>query len=253
MKSDIRVAEGNGQMITLGIDTANQTLTIGVIEDQTVLGQIQVNKKKNHSLTLMPALDQLISDCQLTPEQIDRVAVSSGPGSYTGLRIGVTTAKTLAYTLNKELVGVSSLAVLAANCVGIDGIIVPMFDARRKNVYAGAYRWHHGKLETLLEDTHISFAELAEKLKQMDGAITFVGSDSHKFESEIAESIPSAKRNTLPLWDIPSGVVVAQLGASSHPVSDIQAFLPRYLKRVEAEEKWLETHTPGEESYVEKI
>ncbi|WP_019724582.1 tRNA (adenosine(37)-N6)-threonylcarbamoyltransferase complex dimerization subunit type 1 TsaB, partial [Enterococcus mundtii] len=120
-------------MITLGIDTANQTLAVGVLEDQTVLGQIQINKKKNHSLTLMPALDQLISDCQLTPEQIDRIAVSSGPGSYTGLRIGVTTAKTLAYALNKELVGVSSLAVLAANCVGIEGIIVPMFDARRKN------------------------------------------------------------------------------------------------------------------------
>lgn len=114
MINDIRVVEGNGQMITLGIDTANQTLAVGVLEDETVLGQIQINRKKNHSLTLMPALDQLISDCQLTPEQIDRIAVSSGPGSYTGLRIGVTTAKTLAYTLNKELVGVSSLAVLAA-------------------------------------------------------------------------------------------------------------------------------------------
>lgn len=253
MINDIRVVEGNGQMITLGIDTANQTLAVGVLEDETVLGQIQINRKKNHSLTLMPALDQLISDCQLTPEQIDRIAVSSGPGSYTGLRIGVTTAKTLAYTLNKELVGVSSLAVLAANCVGIEGIIVPMFDARRKNVYAGAYCWHHGTLENVLEDTHIAFVELTEKLKQMDGSITFVGSDCHKFNSEIAESIPDAKRNSLPLWDIPSGVVVAQLGASSNPVKDIQAFLPRYLKRVEAEEKWLETHTPGEESYVEKI
>lgn len=88
MINDIRVVEGNGQMITLGIDTANQTLAVGVLEDETVLGQIQINRKKNHSLTLMPALDQLISDCQLTPEQIDRIAVSSGPGSYTGLRIG---------------------------------------------------------------------------------------------------------------------------------------------------------------------
>lgn len=100
-------------MITLGIDTANQTLAIGVIEDDTVLGQIQINKQKNHSVSLMPAIDQLFSALGLTPTAIDRIAVSDGPGSYTGLRIGVTTAKTLAYTLGKELVGISSLQAIA--------------------------------------------------------------------------------------------------------------------------------------------
>ncbi|MBP2855671.1 tRNA (adenosine(37)-N6)-threonylcarbamoyltransferase complex dimerization subunit type 1 TsaB, partial [Acinetobacter baumannii] len=128
-------------MITLGIDTANQTLAIGVVEDEQILGQIQTNIKRNHSVTLMPAIDQLFADLQISPKDIDRIAVSDGPGSYTGLRIGVTTAKTIAYTLDKELVGVSSLKTIAANCIGVDKIIVSMFDARRKNVYAGAYRW----------------------------------------------------------------------------------------------------------------
>ena len=93
----------------------------------------------------MPLLDQFdLRLPTLTPEQIDRIQASSGPGSYTGLRIGVTTAKTLAYTLNKELVGVSSLAVLAANCVvGIEGIIAPMFDAEEKMLMPVPISRHH--------------------------------------------------------------------------------------------------------------
>ena len=110
-------------MITLGIDTANQTLAIGVVEDEQILGQIQTNIKRNHSVTLMPAIDQLFADLQISPKDIDRIAVSDGPGSYTGLRIGVTTAKTIAYPLDQELVGVSSLKTIAANCIGVDNML----------------------------------------------------------------------------------------------------------------------------------
>lgn len=80
----------------------------------------------------MPAIDYLMSQLNLAPTAIDRFVVAEGPGSYTGLRLGVTTAKTLAYTLKKELVGISSLQTLAANCVGQTGLVVPLFDARRK-------------------------------------------------------------------------------------------------------------------------
>ena len=199
MEGENVIAERIKYMITLGIDTANQTLAIGVVEDEQILGQIQTNIKRNHSVTLMPAIDQLFADLQISPKDIDRIAVSDGPGSYTGLRIGVTTAKTIAYTLD------------------------------------------------------ISASDLFTQLQKLNEAIYFVGSDCHKFFSEIKEILPSAMINTVPAWDIPSGVTVAQLGALAEPVAEKQAFLPRYLKRVEAEEKWLETHTPGDESYVEKI
>ena len=199
MEGENVIAERIKYMITLGIDTANQTLAIGVVEDEQILGQIQTNIKRNHSVTLMPAIDQLFADLQISPKDIDRIAVSDGPGSYTGLRIGVTTAKTIAYTLD------------------------------------------------------ISASDLFTQLQKLNEAIYFVGSDCHKFFSEIKEILPSAMINTVPAWDIPSGVTVAQLGALAEPVAEKQAFLPRYLKRVEAEEKWLETHTPGDESYFEKI
>ncbi|MCH3490142.1 tRNA (adenosine(37)-N6)-threonylcarbamoyltransferase complex dimerization subunit type 1 TsaB, partial [Enterococcus faecium] len=113
-----------------------------------------------------------------------------------------------AYTLDKELVGVSSLKTIAANCIGVDNIIVPMFDARRKNVYAGAYRWKENRLETVLEDVHISASDLFTQLQKLNEAIYFVGSDCHKFFSEIKEILPSAMINTVPAWDIPSGVTV---------------------------------------------
>lgn len=240
-------------MITLGIDTANQTLAVGVINENHILGQVQINVKKNHSVSLMPTIDQLFSDIQLSPDAVDRIVVSAGPGSYTGLRIGVTTAKTLAYTLRKELVGVSSLKAIAVNCIGIDGLIVPLFDARRKNVYSGIYRQKNGELESVLADTHISLAELFVHLKGSNEAILFVGEDCQKFSAEIAENLPEATINQYAEWNIPNGATIAKMGANDDPIEDIQNFLPRYLKKVEAEEKWLETHSPGEESYVEKI
>ncbi|MBF8808201.1 MAG: tRNA (adenosine(37)-N6)-threonylcarbamoyltransferase complex dimerization subunit type 1 TsaB [Enterococcus lacertideformus] len=240
-------------MITLGIDTANQALAIGVVEDENVLGQIQINKKKNHSISLMPAIDQLFSAIEIKPEFVDRIAVSDGPGSYTGLRIGVTTAKTLAYTLNKELVGISSLQAIAANCIDVEGIIVPLFDARRKNVYAGVYRQNEERLETVLEDVHISIAELLDQLSQFQEPNLFVGTDTNKFMAEIEKALPHAKINKVLEWNLPNGITIAKLGSMAEPIKDIQNFLPRYLKKVEAEEKWLETHAPGDESYVEKI
>lgn len=223
-------------MITLGIDTANQTLAVGVIDDNHILGQVQINVKKNHSISLMPTIDQLFSAIQLTPDAVDRIVVSAGPGSYTGLRIGVTTAKTLAYTLKKELVGVSSLKAIATNCSGIEGLIVPIFDARRKNVYSAIYRQKNGDLETVLADTHISLAELFDHLKGSNESILFVGEDCQKFSAEIAENLPEATINRLAEWNIPNGATIAKMGAADDPVEDIQNFLPRYLKKVEAEE-----------------
>ncbi|MGX7172441.1 tRNA (adenosine(37)-N6)-threonylcarbamoyltransferase complex dimerization subunit type 1 TsaB [Enterococcus ratti] len=240
-------------MITLGIDTANQPLAIGVMKDENILGQLQINKRKNHSVRLMPAIDQLFLAIEIEPAAVDRIVVSDGPGSYTGLRIGVTTAKTLAYTLKKELVGVSSLQVLAANCVHIKGLLVPLIDARRKNVYAGVYRQTKGNLETVLEDVHISITELLEQLASFSEPILFLGTDAQKFTTEIMKALPNAKINRIAAWNLPNGATVAALGTKRKPVKDIQNFLPRYLKKVEAEEKWLETHTPGDESYVEKI
>lgn len=238
-------------MKTLAIDTSNQTMAVAVVDDQQILGQVQTMEIKNHSATLMPAISNLMASLSLKPTDLKRIVVAQGPGSYTGLRIGVTTAKTLAKTLNTELVGVSSLAAIAANCVGISKLIVPLFDARRQNVYAGGYRWEKNRLQNVLPDRHVSLADLLNEVKGQE--VYFVGADSAKFMETIQTSFPQGQRNMLPLWDYPSGITLAAMAAEKTPESSVDDFLPHYLKRVEAEEKWLETHTPGAENYVEKI
>ena len=204
----------------LAIDTSNQTLSIAVCENQKILGSYTATVKRNHSLTLMPAIDYLMSQLNLAPTAIDRFVVAEGPGSYTGLRLGVTTAKTLAYTVKKELVGI--------------------------------YRFVDGVWQNELPDQHISLRELLEQLKN-EPNLFFVGEDVEKFTEEIAQIIPHGEICDVPQWQIPNAAVLAALGSVAEPVENVHGFLPAYLKKVEAEENWLKTHTPNGESYVEKL
>lgn len=241
-------------MKTLAIDTSNQTLAVAVVDGQEVLGQSQTMAIKNHSTALMPAIDGLMQAVGMAPKELEQIVVAKGPGSYTGLRIGVTTAKTLAQTLNIPLIGVSSLKAVAANCVGVSQVIVPLFDARRQNVYAGAYQWHNGTLETRIKDQHISLSELLAQLKAVDGQeVLFVGADTVKFKDMIEAELPTAHINQVSFWNYPNGVVLAAIAKEEAPVASIHDFVPDYLKLVEAEEKWLASHEPGVDAYVEKI
>src|SRR3954451_3344025 len=103
----------------------------------------------------MPAIETLLKDCETTPSELDKIVVAKGPGSYTGVRIGVTIAKTLAWTLKIPLSGVSSLEVLAANGRYFDGLISPLFDARRGQLYTGLYEMEKDSLKTVIEDCNI--------------------------------------------------------------------------------------------------
>ena len=125
-------------MKILAVDTSNHPMSVALVEDEQLLATTTLNMVRNHSIYLMPAISKLFELVQWQPTDIDRVVVAQGPGSYTGVRIAVTTAKVLADTEKIDLVGVSSLAVLARNVVPTSSaIIVPFFDARRGNVFAG--------------------------------------------------------------------------------------------------------------------
>lgn len=241
----------SGELINMKIlafDTSNQTLAAAVLEDQQTIAAFQLNRKMNHSLTLMPAIEHVMKISGLTPKDLDRLVVAQGPGSYTGIRIAVTTAKTLANTLDIELVGISSLKSIAANTKD-SRLIVPIMDARRNNVYAGIYKWEDGQLNEIFKDQHISLELLLSEIKE--DAI-FVG-EAKKFAEQILAVLPTAEVEVDDQINLPNGVTLGRLGSRAEPVTDIQGFVPTYLKRVEAEEKWLETHQPGNENYVEKI
>ncbi|MBC1475540.1 tRNA (adenosine(37)-N6)-threonylcarbamoyltransferase complex dimerization subunit type 1 TsaB [Listeria grandensis] len=229
-------------MIILGMDTSNDTLGVSLWRDQSVIGEIVTNLKKNHSIRLLPAIAELMKVCDLTPQDLDKIAVAQGPGSYTGLRIGVTVAKTMAWDLKIPLVGVSSLALMAQNGRFFDGLVVPVMDARRGNVYAGIYEANGETVIVKQADAHLSFAELLMNLAEKDAQdVLFIGDSIANFKTEIKMAL--GERAVL------AGEALcyprpAFLGELAHLDTGVLAhtFVPTYLKLAEAESKWLEAN-----------
>ena len=227
-------------MKVLAFDTSSKALSLAILEDKQVLAETTINIKKNHSITLMPAIDFLMASLDWTPKDLDRIVVAEGPGSYTGLRIAVATAKTLAHTLNIELVGMSSLLALVPRQQ--EGLFVPLMDARRNNVYAGFYE----NATPVMPEAHLSFAEVLEQVKDAE-QVTFVG-EVRAFVEQIQEQLPQASyQETL------SNAANLALWAWDKKEDSLHDFVPNYLKRVEAEENWLKNHTESGGSYIKRL
>ena len=227
-------------MKVLAFDTSSKALSLAILEDKQLLAETTINIKKNHSITLMPAIDFLMASLDWTPKDLDRIVVAEGPGSYTGLRIAVATAKTLAHTLNIELVGMSSLLALVP--YQQEGLFVPLMDARRNNVYAGFYE----NAKPVMPEAHLSFAEVLEQVKDAE-QITFVG-EVGPFVEQIQEQLPQANYQE----SLPNAANLA-LWTWEKEADSLHDFVPNYLKRVEAEENWLKNHTESGESYIKRL
>lgn len=223
-------------MNVLAIDSSNLVMGVAVASDGRVVGELMTNNKKNHSERLMPAIAQLLEDAGIQPEEIDRIAVAQGPGSYTGLRIGVTIAKMMAWTLKKELVGVSSLEIVAQNGIYFDGLVVPFFDARRGQVFTGVYKNRKNQVISVVRDKLLLMENWIEELKETNQPVLFLSNDIEKW-AERLKSIPNAVFGT-PAQNIPRPSELARLGVEKLPAADIHHFLPTYLRLAEAEAKW---------------
>jgi len=228
-------------MKLLAFDTSNQALSLAILEDEHLLAQTTLNIKKNHSITLMPAIDFLMNSLDMKPTDLDRIVVAQGPGSYTGLRIAVATAKTLAHTLKIELVGVSSLLALVPEQV--EGLVIPIMDARRNNVYAGFYQ----SGQAVRPEAHLPLAEVMEIAGAADQPVTFVG-ETATFAEQIKDALPQAAIQST----LPDAATIGCLGLDL-PAQSIHDFVPNYLKRVEAEENWLKTHQESSDSYIQRL
>ncbi len=163
----------------LGIDSSGLTASVAVAEGDVLLAEYTIDYKKTHSQTLLPMLEELRRALDLELDSLDAIAVASGPGSFTGLRIGSATAKGLGLALKKPLVEVSTLEALAWNLWGAGGIVCPVMDARRNQVYTAAYTYvRQGKGYMLSERLHpcaMDAAELLELLGAMGEPLSFVG------------------------------------------------------------------------------
>lgn len=228
-------------MKILGIDSSGMVAGIAIVEDDITVAEYCVNYKKTHSQTLMPMLDDVVRLTEQDLESIDAIAVSAGPGSFTGLRIGAATAKGLALALDKPIVSVPTCHALAFNVWGTDSVVCPIMDARRNQVYTGIYRFCDNELIVIQEQNACDINELIDRLNELcaDGqSVIFVG-DGIPVYREAIESAINCKYAFAPAhMNRQRAASVAALGGIYYNMGKTiksDDFKPEYLRKSQAE------------------
>lgn len=227
-------------MKILSLDSATECATAAILDDNKLLGEVVINHKKQHSVIMMPMIDSLIKSCGLTIADIDGYAISKGPGSFTGLRIGMSTIKGLVQATKKPFVAISSLDGLANNLFNVQGIICPIIDALRGNVYTNFYRFENGKLVTLEEDQLLSIDEVIEKCSSFKENVTFIGDGTYKFATKLTEALPKAliAPSHLNLAKASSIGLLGYLKLSQGQSDNVLSSAPVYLRKCQAEREY---------------
>lgn len=180
-------------MKILALESSATACSVALCEDEKLIAQTFQNSGLTHSRTLMPMVDSLLTQCGQSMDDVDVVAVAAGPGSFTGLRIGVSTAKGLAWAGEKPCAPCSTLESMAWQLAHVDGIIIAAMDARRNQVYNAVFRGENGQLERLSPDRAIALAELEEELKKLPGPKILVGDGAQLCYNEWQERIPDLR------------------------------------------------------------
>ncbi|GAF66674.1 putative peptidase [Bacillus sp. TS-2] len=224
----------------LAIDTSSFVLGVALIDEKEVLGEIITNSKKNHALRLMPAVSALLEDLKVEPKELTHIIVANGPGSYTGVRIGVTTAKTLAWSLGIPLITVSSLENMAQVINYYNGFICPIIDARRGQVFTGLYKRDSKELVLQEKEQLTLLQDWLQYLKAKNEPVLFTGKDLTIHEDEIKNQLGELALFAPATMRLPRPAELAHLGMLKSPVNDVHQVTPQYLRLAEAEAKWRE-------------
>lgn len=223
-------------MKILGLDTSTMMATCAVVEDNNLLGEFSLNQDMSHSENLVPMIKEVLENLKIGIEEIDLFTVALGPGSFTGLRIGVATVKAFAHLFNKPIVGVSTIEALAYN-LPYNEIVVPMIDARRERVYTGIYTWKEGKLETIMEADVIEVVELLERLKSYDN-IVVNGNGTITYKEIIQEKLGSKVKFSTVGQNSCRGASICELGLLRYKegkLDDFYTLAPEYLRETQAQ------------------
>ena len=225
-------------MLILAFETSAKAGSVALHDGKTLLGESYCNTGLTHSQTLMVMAEDLMKNCGVTPKDVTGVAVAAGPGSFTGVRIGVAAAKGFAWGAQIPCYGVSTLEAMALQLGAYSGYVVPVMDARRAQVYNALFRAEEGKLTRLREDRAISIEELSQELKELDGPLFLVGDGSVLCYHTLKEQLPAL---VLPpehrMHQRAAGVALAAL---ENPGSgDGAALTPNYLRLSQAERERL--------------
>lgn len=229
-------------MLILAFETSAKAASVALLEEEKLLGESYVNSGLTHSQTLMVMAQDLLKQCGKTVSDVTAVAVAAGPGSFTGVRIGVAAAKGFAWGGELPCYGISTLEAMAETLGAWQGYVCPVMDARRSQVYNALFAVNHGKLQRLREDRAIALADLGEELKNFSEPIFLVGDGSILCYNTLLERVPNL---VLPpehrMHQRASGVALlaAKKIAAGEP-GDGAALTPNYLRLSQAERERLE-------------
>ena len=236
-------------MLILAFETSAKAASVALLEDGKLLGESYQNTGLTHSQTLMVMAENLLSQCGKTASDVTAAAVAAGPGSFTGVRIGVAAAKGFAWGREIPCYGVSTLEAMALSLGAYQGYICPCMDARRSQVYNALFYVNHGMLERMSEDRAISLAELGTELKSLKEPIFLVGDGSNLCYNTLLESVPNL---VLPpehrMHQRAVGVALAarKMAEAGDP-GDANALSPNYLRLSQAERERAERMKANQE------
>ena len=223
-------------MKILAIDTSSKICSVSILEDNNVIIEKHNDDEKTHSQKLMPLIDELLKDSNLTLDNIDLLSCSQGPGSFTGIRIGISTVKAFADVKNIPIIGVTSLESLAYN-INAEGLIATLIDAKHDNVYFALYELKDNKYTTVIDPISDTITNVIQSLKKYDEKITFVGdgSEVHKdlLSNEFSNCIFAFSNQ-----NVQTSISIGKAAYDKYIVADYQpvySLSPIYLKKSQAE------------------
>lgn len=235
-------------MRILGIESSSLVASVALVEDDAAIAEYTVNFKKTHSQTLLPMLDEIVRMVELDLSTVDAIAVSGGPGSFTGLRIGAATGKGLGLALEKPLIHVPTVDAMAYNLYGCGSLVCPIMDARRNQVYTGIYDNAEG-FGIVKEQCAMDVGELAGELNQMGKKVVFLGDGVPVYRGQLAEKLTVPYRFAPAHLNRQRAAAVAALGAVLYGQGEFESAAehkPDYLRKSQAErERDAHIYRPG--------
>lgn len=220
-------------MLILAIESSAKSASVALLKDGALLAQYSQCSGLTHSRTLLPMIEDMLKNTELTVSNVDAIAVAQGPGSFTGIRIGISTVKGLAWAADKPCVGVSTLEAMAWHGLDAGGLICPVMDARRSQVYNALFEIENGKVKRLCADRAISLEELAAELKAC-GREAFLVGDGMELTAKYLENAGVKFKKAAGNLAYQSAWGVA-MAASDKPLASVHELLPVYLRLSQAE------------------
>ena len=230
-------------MKILAIDSSGQTASVAVWEDDLTLAEFLIHAKKTHSQTLLPMLETVREKIEFHMEEADAIAVTSGPGSFTGLRIGSATAKGFGFALDKPIIPVPTLEGLAYNLYGTDKAVCPLMDARRNQTYTGLYEFVKNggdgyDINVIREQCAVPIEEILDSCNKLDREVIFLGDGVPVFREQIAERVRVPYSFAPAHMNRQRAAAVAALAAKYYEQGKVQSaaeYTPDYLRLSQAE------------------